>query len=88
MLMHLLRCLFFIEARFDFQLVATHIRGEVNTLADNLSCDALPAFFSMTQQMDPVPTPIELRLSALLLEAGDWTSQTWTASFSAICIAA
>lgn len=36
-LMHMLRILFFVEARFQFKLVAAHIPGMLNTLADYLS---------------------------------------------------
>ena len=36
-LMHLLRCLFFFEARHSFRLEATHIPGKDNVLADDLS---------------------------------------------------
>ena len=86
--MHLLRCLFFIEARFEFELTAVHIHGAANTLADKLSRNDLPAFLSLVQHMDSEPTPVEPRLLSLLLETGDWTSQAWTASFSSICTTA
>lgn len=36
-LMHLLRCLFFFEAQFQFNLTAAHIPGILKTLADALS---------------------------------------------------
>ena len=35
--MHLVRCLAFIKARFQFELVASHIRHSSNTKADALS---------------------------------------------------
>ena len=34
-LMHLLRCLFFLEASLQFELVARHIPGSHNTIADD-----------------------------------------------------
>ena len=88
LLMHLLRCLFFIEALFEFEIVAVHIRGTTNTLADNLSRNDLHAFFSTAQHMDSVPTQIRPQLPALLLGTDDWTSPAWAASFSSICTAA
>ena len=36
-IMHLLRCVAFIEARWEFTLVATHLAGRDNTKADDLS---------------------------------------------------
>ena len=42
-LMHLLRCLVFMEASFQFKLSASHIPGVNNTLADLLK---LPLFLS------------------------------------------
>ena len=84
-LMHLLRGLFFIEAWFNFDLVAVHIAGVYNTLADDLSRNALPNFLSKAPQMDPAPTPIAPQLAHLLLQPGDWTSPAWTASFVTIC---
>ena len=42
--MHLLRCLFFLEASFDCHLIATHIPGVYNELADDLSRDRLSSF--------------------------------------------
>ena len=84
-LMHLLRCLFFVEAWFNFDLVAVHISGVSNTLADDLSRNALPRFLSKAPHMDPVPTPISPQLPLLLLEPGDWTSPVWTASFGILC---
>lgn len=35
--MHLMRCLAFVAAKFQFYLFATHIKGVNNTLADALS---------------------------------------------------
>ena len=43
--MHLLRCLFFICARFNITLTAEHIAGIINEAADALLRNNLPAFF-------------------------------------------
>ena len=42
--MHLVRCLAFLKAKFNTELVATHIQGKLNTLADALSRNGLTKF--------------------------------------------
>ena len=42
--MQRLRCLFFVEARHQFQLTAIHVPGVENDLADDLSRDRLVSF--------------------------------------------
>lgn len=66
-LMHLLRCLFFIEARGHFQLSPKHISGVNNRAADDLPRDNLPAFFSKLPQASRVPSPTPAELPQLLL---------------------
>ena len=39
--MHLLRCLSFFETKFGFRVVAKHVPGTQNSLADDLSRDKL-----------------------------------------------
>ena len=56
--MHLLHCLFFMEAWFQFELVAVHIPGTLNTRADDLSHDRLCSFFSKAPEMDPKLTAV------------------------------
>lgn len=58
LLAHLLRCLFFWQAAFDFHCSATHIPGRLNRAADALSRDNLLSFFSLFPQASPQPTPI------------------------------
>ena len=41
---YLLRCLFLMEAWFQFELVAVHIPGTLNTWADDLFCNRLSSF--------------------------------------------
>ncbi len=89
-LMHLLRCLFFVEAVYQFQLSASHIRGRHirgrdNTLADDLSRDRLSSFRSMVPQADLEPTKFPEELPQLLFRQDlDWTSPTWTRLFTSI----
>ena len=82
-LMHLLLCLFFLEATFQFELIAEHIPGVHNTLADDLSRYSLPAFPSRVLQASRMPTAITPQLPLVLLDPTlDWTSPTWTQLFS------
>ncbi len=82
-LMHLLRCLCFLEATFQFQLTACHLPGTHNTLADLLSRNNLPRFYSKVPNANRELTPIPQQLACLLLaREGDWTSPTWTRSFN------
>ena len=68
-LMHLLRCLFFIEAENHFTLSVTHISGETNVLADDLSRNCLSSFLQKSPQSSPLPTPILSSLPDLLLNS-------------------
>ena len=45
-IMHLLRCLFLIKARFDLELTAVYLPGELNTTADAISHDNLSFLFA------------------------------------------
>ena len=83
-LMHLLRCLFFMEAHFQFELGASHISGKANRLADDLSRNCLSSFFSKAPLMDPLPSPVLLQVPQLLLEPDNWISPTWTRRFATI----
>ena len=83
--MHLMRCLSFIAAQFNFNLVAAHIKGVDNTLADALSRNNALLFFAQLPHAHPDPStiPPEL-LDLLLLSKPDWTSQHWTELWSSI----
>ena len=88
-LMHLLRCLFFMEASFQFQLSASHIPGVNNILADLLSRNKLPLFLSKVTQANAEPAAIPPQLPQLLLDTKmDWTSPTWTQLFSSFVLKA
>ena len=84
-LMHLLRCLFFLEAYFEFELTAIHIPGVHNDLADDLSRDRLSSFLSKAPWADHLPSPIPPHLATMLLDLSqDWTHPPWTRQFSTI----
>ena len=83
-LMHLVRCLAFLKAKFQFSLMASHIAGSRNVLADALSRDNLACFLSRHPQASPVPTPLPQELvDLMLISRPDWTSPRWTELWSA-----
>ena len=83
-LTHLLRCLFFLEARYKFQAVAAHVPGVQNTLADALSRDNVPLFFCLAPQASRTPSPIPEELVNTLVTPRHWTHDTWISWFSTI----
>ena len=58
LLMQLLRCLFFLEAQYQFKLKAEHITGVHNVLADNLSRDNLVSFRQLKSVANATPSDI------------------------------
>ena len=77
--MHLLRCLAFLEAGGSFQLVASHIRGEHNSRADAVSRGRLREFFTLHPQAEGQQTAVPAELVDLLLGSKpDWSSVNWT----------
>ena len=81
--MHLARCLAFITAKFDFHIVATHIKGVHNVQADALSRDNLPLFRSLHPQANQEGALIpQSLLDLLILSKTDWTSKRWTELWS------
>lgn len=82
-LMQLLRCLFFIEAHFQFRLTATHIPGVENDLADDLSRNNIVQFLEKSKLANPNPSTIPPSLLQWLLHPNmDWTCPSWTRLFS------
>ena len=83
--MHLLRCLFFMEAQLQFELIAMHIAGVHNSLADDLSRNRHSSFLSKALWATPHPSTVPVQLAALLLDLNqDWMSPSWTQQFSTI----
>ena len=86
--MHLMQCLVFIKARFQFDLFAVHISGVRNDLADALSRNKLNHFHAHLPQAAESPTPIPQGLLDLtIISKPDWTSTHWTDLWSGIFIA-
>ena len=50
--MHLVCILMFLAVQFDFWSVAEHVEGKANSLADDLSHDNFPHFFSQVSQAE------------------------------------
>lgn len=78
-LMHLMRCLCFIMAKFNFIVSANHIAGVNNHLADALSRNNHTQFLLDYPQAARHPSAIHPALLDLLLTSKpDWLSQHWT----------
>lgn len=84
-LMHLLRLLFFLESHFHFYVVAQHLPGRHNSLADSISRNNHQVFLKECLSMSKNPTPISPSLITLLFLQEDWTSSTWQMKFKS-CI--
>ncbi len=83
--MHLARCLAFFQAEFDVVLVASHIKGAENVLADALSRNNVAKFRAHCPQAATEPTAIpEALRDLLLIKMPDWTCPSWTELWSAI----
>ncbi len=81
-LMHLVRCLSFIIAVWDISLVAYHIPGALNCVADAISRDNLSLLFSKVPGVSPQPTRVPPPLVEILVtERPDWTSPSWRRLF-------
>jgi hypothetical protein len=88
-LMHLLRCLVFLEAHFQCDLHASYINTRANHLADDLSRNDSVSFLSKVLGASPHPTTISKQLLDLLLDPqADWVCHPWHQRFSTIFRAA
>ena len=52
-IMHLVRGLFLVTAKFNFRVCAEHILGKTNHIADSLSCFNLQEFFYLARKLIP-----------------------------------
>ena len=77
--MHLLRCLSFFMAKFQFTMHVSHVAGTKNVLADALLRNNLDQFLLLHPQASRLLTPIPQELVDLLIVTRpDWTSTHWT----------
>ena len=84
-LMHMLRCPCFFEARYEIQLIAVHIKGTLNVLADDLSHDRLSLFLNKVPHAAASPSPVPPPLLDLIMYLQpDWTSESWIRLFASI----
>lgn len=84
-IMHLLRCLVFVEAFHQCYLHPSYVDTKCNHLADDLSRNHSFSFLSKVPNADPHPTPISQQLLELLLDQrADWILPHWNRQFSAI----
>ena len=84
-LMHLMRCLVFVMARFNFVVSASHVKGTHNDLADALSRNKKDYFLSHYPQAQANPAYVPQALvDLLIISQPDWTSPHWTLLWSNI----
>ena len=84
--MHLVRCLAFFAACFEYRVRAIHIPGRENGAADALSRNCLVQFHSQVPLAEAQPSPLPEELLDMLVHRRpeDWTSLHWSSQFSAI----
>lgn len=74
----LLRSLHFFLAHWDIQLMASHIPGKLNKLADALSCNHMQVFHREAPTADQRDSHVPSVLQEMLItRRPDWTSQAW-----------
>ena len=73
---HMLRCLFFVKAKYDMSLSAVHIPGIKNRASDSISRDNLLLFFTLRPQADPEPCAVP---DNVVVRERTWTSANWSA---------
>ena len=84
-LMHLLRCLFFVEAKHSFMFIPEHIPGKHNSIADKLSRDRMSTSLLQEMSLDSHPTVVPQVIASVLLDTNlDWLSKTWRDSFNSM----
>lgn len=75
---HMLRCLFFLEAKFNITLTAVHVPGVQNGVADAISRNKLNVFFDLVPQASKVACQVPPGLVERLGKQGHWTPENWT----------
>ena len=89
LVMHLLRCLWLFVALYDIDIVAEHIAGMNNQVADMLSRNRSDQFLSEYPQVSRFPTPLPPSLLLVVSpRKPDWTSQSFRECFKDIILVA
>ena len=78
-IMHLLRCMYFVVAQLDIQIHATHLPVVKNIAVDSLSRNPISDFLHV------VPAPGDNPADMFVTEQPDWTSRRWAQLFSGCC---
>lgn len=80
--MHLLRCLYFICAKFSITLSAQHLAGYKNKAADALSRGNMESFFQEVPYAGNSPSPVSSDLISVLVSSRpNWLSTEWSRAF-------
>ena len=74
---YLLRCLFFLEARYQLTVTAQHVAGVDNRAADAISRDKLDLFFDLCPQVHHKAAVVSRELVERLVLDTQWTSENW-----------
>ena len=86
MIMHMVRCIQFVLASFQFELQVEHIQGVRNVAADALSRGSLQVFQLSIPTANPRPVTIPPVLEQMLIQSSpDWLSQSWRRMLTTIC---
>ena len=86
-LMHLFWCLFFFEASVQCAIIAEHVAGVANGLADDLSRNRLNSFLlQVPAAQEESETILPTLIGLLLTPDAQWASQSWMKLFYSIVI--
>ena len=66
------------------KIIAVHVPGKNNELADDLSRNRHLSFLSKAPYMEQSPSPVPIQLPPLLLDKGNWMCLHWTQTFTSI----
>ena len=81
-MLHLLRCLYFYAAFYQFSYSAHHVPGVTNVAADALSRNNMSLFNSLVPQGRPTEVSREVS-NLLIIQQPNWGSQSWISLFRA-----
>ena len=84
MMAHMLRCLFYLEAKHDLWLTSMHVPGVENGAADAISRDRLDMFFGLVPQAQQEPVLVPKELVWGLVVQRPWSSSDWTGWLASI----
>ena len=86
MIMHMVRCIQFVLASFQFELQVEHTQGVRNVAADALSRGSLQVFQQTNPTANPRPVTIPPVLEQMLIQdSPDWLSRSWRRMLATIC---